>query len=381
MIPKRILQSKLEQLATKRDRLKEQLALFRPPRHHRPSRYLIVWHAYSKACVDYDRLWQAKTAIEKGEKNHWVAKHPKPRPDEIPVDAPPHMQTRFDWLGDLELLHIARYLTDRTDLRALFTVIPHQRQVERGFCNRIRECMALEGFVSDHFQDCEPPGFCRFPNMCPRCFIYCKGTCLQCKSSTDLRFEEPYNVHTGCDNTISAQTTGLAVKCREQISCPSCGYMYHAEEAPDVVRIRDFDCEKHDTRVGCIKCTEECKWCANIGCTHIWHYKVNPDVYVATEDWPACSECERPHCCSVFFFYRDEENKLQLEWDSLKCPVWDPVSPSLPRKKILVPTRKKEEKRRILKANPITDTCPSSVHNGLDPADCTPHSESPLAEL
>lgn len=377
-----LMRAQLAQLANKRDNLKDQLSLFRLRTNH-PCRHLQIWHRYTKVCVDHDRLYQAIVAVEHGYKNHWGAKPPKPSVEEIPVAQREHIETRLDVLPDLCLIRIAQELVDVSDVRALFWAIPFKRQVERKFCNRVRECLELRGLVGEMFPGCsEASGWCRFPTMCPRCFLYGKGRCLRCDNSAEQRFEEHHNTLMGCDGMVSTEATGIAVTCREQIWCPTCRFMYHPDEADEVVRIRDFDCEKYKTRQGCIKCTVECKWCANIGCDHRWHYRVNPDVYTRSTEWPECKDCHHSHCCSLFVWYTNDDGKLDFDWDNLRCPVWEDATLEIPKKKLKPPpepAEKPEQRRRILKVpnrTKVNDTCPSVAGNDHGPADCTSHSES-----
>ena len=383
-----IMTKRMESLERVLENIKDRMRQINMPRNPtEPSMRLVIEKQYCRIRLEYDKLWMAVEFAKAKQHNPFVCRKPplsSIEPDSHVIQCyAEHEETYIDLLPDLTLINVCNNFTDVADVRALFIVIPYRWRVEREFCNQVRACYHLKGFDLAMFKDCpltSPP--CRFPNTCPQCYLYCKGRCTTCKRSTELHFDEPYNTQR-CDNLILTEATGLSVKCREMIRCPTCQCRYHPEEAEDVVRIRDFDCEKYPTRVGCIHCVTECKWCANIGCNHAWHYKVNPYVYVPSDSWEECDDCHHPHCCRLFVkYYRqkddeddkinedededdddtinededddeddddtineddddddtinedddddedededeDEEGKCDFEWDELTCPVWE----------------------------------------------------------
>ena len=366
-----VMETRLAEMETELDRQKTHLAQFPDPHPRRRSIKLRLWWKYARRRNEYDKLYQSLALVRMRKRNIFAARQPTViKPQSKDPDDEAHIPTRFDLLPDLCIIAISENLTTLADLRTLFAIIPDPCSVSRAFSQRVRGVYTDRGFMGESFKDCSlSSGWCRFPATCPRCFLYCKGRCIVCTHDSALNPDEHHNVLL-CDNVVMTETTGLEIKCRDIINCPSCRFPYHPDEAEDVVRIRDFDCLKHNTRVGCIKCTTECDWCANIGCTHTHHYKVNPDVYLPTKDWERCEACEHPHCCAVFFIYEGVidggNNRPVMEWDQLVCPVWDPISPG-----------SRPPPRRVLRGRRTAiHTCPSTADSAPCPVDCTSHSES-----
>jgi hypothetical protein len=332
-----------------------------------PSQRIVLQHQYARLHLEHDKLWQTVEMMNNGLKNPFAVKQVPPLIYANDANEDGDISL-FDIMPDLCLHRLVHFLDSPADIKALFQALTFRTRVEREFCKRLRECYRDRMALNDtFFTDCKGE-WCRFPTTCPRCFLYGKGLCLRCKKDAQLRFDE---AHRGsqCDNLVTTQATGISVPCRELVQCPTCRFMYHPDEAAEVVRIRDFDCVKYPTREGCIYCTTECKWCANIGCDHPWHFQVNPDVYSVSDAWKECQQCGHPHCCRVFtWFYRErtEEEQLQdggvfithekmdFEWDELACPQWDRLSPAEPRrKKTRVIVKEEDELKKPKTVAPI----------------------------
>jgi len=292
-----------------------------------PEPLLALEQEYSRLQLEYDKLYQSVELMKSGKKNLFARK-PKKRETMPPEDLEElnstieDIDTYFDLLPDLALDCIVGFMTKARDVRALFQVLSCPIRVERSFCNAIRSCYDKKGLIGAWFPDCGrySEKCCHCPTVCPRCFLYGKAYCFTCKKGAKVGVGDILGV-IRCNNIVKTKTKGLEVKCRELVFCPTCKFPYHPSEAEAVARQRDFDCQKYKTRFGCIHCTLECRWCANIGCNHSWHYEVNKDVHSPRVSWTDCDDCGKPHCCRLFRVMEDD-----YEWDELTCPVWEPIS-------------------------------------------------------
>ena len=286
-------------------------------------------YKYADLCIRYERTAQQLYLLENDiEQPDYEIKEIKQEPEETRM---PTVLTRLDRLPDLCIQNVAGYLETIIDIRALFIVLWEPERIFYTFFNQIRAVTHANGQMPNHLYLCEAPPFCRQPILCIRCYLCGKSKCMECKTPVRLPFGE-WHSGVGCDTLYTFGDKQCS--CKFIRKCPRCSAPYHPDDESTFLREQDWHCPCcRDTKlIGCIKCTQECTQCANIGCKKTQHYQVKDLVISGGSLWDKCTDCGISHCCARKTLTSDQIT-YGIEWDTFACPQLERIAEPPQQKK------------------------------------------------
>lgn len=231
----------------------------------------------------------------------------------------PDKSTYLDELPDLALMEIICHLFDPLDIRSFYIALS-------GTKTRIEiECVKRLSQVSNSLflVNCLGKPYCHAPQLCMRCYLHGFGKCYRCQNKVLISDRD--SIHTFKCSAMVNTTTEKTCQCKDLRKC-HCGESYTSNEECEFRQLIDFHCSAWGDRIGCIHCIKECAHCANVGCGHDNHFRINYGL-ITSPFWKECEDCKRPHCCAIW-------NPEYAEWDFRACPTYltitEPLAPDPP---------------------------------------------------